>query len=200
MANNSIILATQNMMLVRHRVASFAKWLSSYEAHESMRVTNQLHTHVIGRGIYDSNMVVVALKVEDPNKAKAFSEDVSLKNAMEEGGVTGTPSFSFATLTFQDTAAIQSDIRSWTTFTVKDWDAWQQAFEKGGQERLDNGLAVRAYGHDADNTNKVVLVLALTDTTKAKAYWQSDMLKQRRAAGGVIEDPERFLFRVVKRY
>jgi len=38
------------------------------------------------------------------------------------------------------------------------------------------------------------------DTAKAFAYFNSDALKKRREAGGVIGEPKRFLFRVVQRY
>ena len=112
----------------------------------------------------------------------------------------GTPSFSFVTMTFQDTAVINSDIRARSTLQVKDWDAWQKSFEESKQERLDNGITVRAYGHDVDDNHNVELVTAITDTAKAFAYYNSDALKQRRAASGVIGEPNRFLFRVVQRY
>ena len=134
------------------------------------------------------------------DKAKAFAKDPSLKQAMQKGGVMGTPSFSFVTMTFQDTAVINSDIRARSTLQVKDWDAWQKSFEESKQERLDNGITVRAYGHDVDDNHKVELVTAITDTAKAFAYYKSDALKQRRAASGVIGEPNRFLFRVVQRY
>ena len=63
-----------------------------------------------------------------------------------------------------------------------------------------NGVVDRVYGHDPDDNTKVSLVTAVTDTAKAFAYWKSDELKKRRAAGGVIGEPKRFLFYVVKRY
>lgn len=197
---NTIITTPQDVMVVTHKVADFAKWKPSYDAHDSMRLVNKIHSYVIGRGMEDSNMVMVALKVEDMDKAKAFAKDPGLKKAMQKSGVTGMPSFSFVTLTFQDTAAVGTPLRSSTMFTVKDWDAWQKAFEEGRQERLDNGLTVRAYGHDVNDNHKVVLVTALTDTAKAYAYWKSDLLKKRRAASGVVSVPERFVYRVVQRY
>lgn len=197
---NTIITTPQNMMLAQHKVADFAKWKASYEAHDSMRLANGIHSYVIGRGFQDSNMVLVAVKVDDMEKAKAFSKDRSLKEAMQKGGVKGTPAFSFVTMTFQDTAMISADLRSMTTFTVKDWDAWQKAFEEGKQERIDNGIIVRAYGHDADDNKKVNLVTAVTDTAKAFAYYKSDALKKRREAGGVTGEPKRVLFRIVARY
>lgn len=199
-AASTVITTPRQMMVVRHKVANFSKWLPSYDEHDSMRQANQIHSYVIGRGQQDSNIVVVAVKVDDMEKAKAFSKDPGLKKAMQKGGVTGAPSFAFVTMTYQDTVTIASDVRSWTTFTVKDWSAWESAFTEGQKERLDNGLTVRAYGHDADNDKKVVLVVAVTDSAKAHAYWKSDMLKQRRIASGVVDEPQRFIFRVVKRY
>ena len=197
---NTIITTPQNMMVVIHKVSDFAKWKISYEEHDSMRLANGIHSYVIGRGLNDSNMVLVAVKADDMGKAKAFAKDPSLKKAMQKGGVTGAPSISFLTTTWQDTGVISSNLRSRTTFTVKDWDAWQKAFEEGKQERIDNGITVRAFGHDADDNKKVSLVTAVTDTAKAFAYYKSDALKKRREAGGVTSDPKRFLFRVVQRY
>jgi len=197
---NTIITTPQNMMIAIHRVSDFAKWKASYDEHDSMRLANGLHSYVIGRGLDDPNMVMVAVKADDMAKAKAFAKDPALKKAMQKGGVIGTPSFSFIITTFQDTAVISSDIRSRTTFTVKDWDAWQKGFEEGKQERTNNGIVTRAYGHDPDDNKKVSLVTAVLDTAKAFAYYKSDDLKKRRAASGVIGEPKRFLFRVVQRY
>ena len=194
------ITTPQNMMVVTHKVSNYAKWKTSYDAHDSIRLANGIHSYVIGRGLKDSNMIMVAVKVDDTAKAKAFAKDPGLKKAMQKGGVMGTPTFALTTMVFQDTVTISSDLRSRTTFTVKDWAAWQKAFEDGKQERLDNGITVRAYGHISDNDKKVVLVTAITDTAKAFAYYKSDMLKKRRAESGVIGEPERFLYRVVQRY
>src|SRR5258708_1293013 len=139
----TIFTAPKSMFVVTHQVSNFAKWKASYDSHDSMRLAFGLHSYVIGRGVEDSNTVLVAVKADDMAKAKAFAKDPSLKAAMQKGGVTGAPSMSFVTMTFQDTATINSTLRSRTTFTVKDWDAWQKAFEDGKQERIDNGLISR---------------------------------------------------------
>jgi hypothetical protein len=197
---NTTITTPQNMVSVTHRVSDFAKWKASYDEHDSARLAFGLHSYVIGRGAQDSNTVLVALKADDISKAKAFVKDPGLKKAMQKGGVTGAPSISFVTFVFQDTATINTDLRARTTFMVKDWDAWQKAFEEGKQERLDNGLTVRAYGYDPDNNKKITLITAITDTAKAFAYYKSDALKARRKASGVVGEPERFLYKVVQRY
>jgi len=145
-------------------------------------------------------MVLVALKADDIAKAKAFGKNPALKKVMQKGGITGTPSFSYITTVWQDTAMLDTKLRSRTMFTVKDLDAWKKSFEEGKQERMDNGIVDRVIGHDADDNKKVSLVTAVLDTAKAFAYYKSDALKKRRAAGGVVGTPSRFLFQVVKRY
>jgi hypothetical protein len=199
-APSSIVTTPQNMMIVKHKVADFDKFLASYEAHDSLRLANGIHSYVIGRGVSDPNAILVATKVDDIEKAKAFSKSASLKQAMQKAGVTGKPDIRFTTMTFQDTGNVSSDLRSRTTFTVKDWDKWQRSFDSSRQVRLDNGLTDRAYGHEADDNKKVTLVVAVTDTAKANAFWKSDQLKKIRAASGAIGEPDRFVFRVVKRY
>ncbi len=199
-AVNTIVTTPQNMVMVLHKVSDFEKWLTAYEADDSARLSNGLHNYVIGRGLRDNNMVLVVMKADDMEKAKARSKSPSLKKTMQKAGVTGTPEFLFLTTTWQDTANIGDAIRSRTIMTVKGWSAWEKNFKEGKQERLDNGITDRAYGYDATDSNKVSLVTAVTDTTKAFAYYASDALKKRRAAGGVTGEPKRFLFRIVKRY
>jgi len=198
---STISTAPQNMVVVRHKVANFAKWLASYESHDSMRLASGLHSYVIGRGVEDSNTVLVAVKADDITKAKAFGKSADLKQAMKKGGVVGTPKIMFLTTAYRDTATLSPDIiRSMTTFTVKDWDAWKKSFESHRQIRIDNGLADRVYSFDVDDNHKVSLVVAVLDTAKASAFWKSDQIKKLREESGVVGQPERFNYRVVKLY
>ena len=197
---STIVTTPLNLVVVKHKVANFVKWLASFEEHDSIRLANGLHKYVIGRGLVDTNMVLVALKADDIAKAKAFTKDPSLKIAMQKGGVTGVPMISFVIATWQDTGTISTTIRSSTNFSVKDFDAWQKSFETGKQERMDNGITDRVISHDADDNKKISLVTAVMDTAKAFAYYKSDALKKRREASGVIGTPDRFLYHIVKRY
>jgi hypothetical protein len=197
---NTIIKTPQNVEVVTHKVADFAKWLAAYEGHDSARLASGLHSYVIGRGLADSNMVTVVLRVDDTSKAKAFAKDPGLKAAMQKGGVLGAPTMTSITEIWQDTAKIESALRSRATYTVKDWAAWLKGFEDGKQERMDNGIVDRAVGHDLDDDKKVYVVTVLSDTTKAFAYYKSDALKKRMQAGGVIGEPVRFFYRLVKHY
>lgn len=197
---STIVTTPQSMIVVTHKVANFAKWQMGYDAHDSARLANGIHNYVIGRGMQDTNMVLVALKVDDMAKAKAFGKDPAVKKAMQKSGVLGTPTMSFVTTVWQDTGMTSTSLRSKTLLNVKDWDAWFKGFMDGKQERMDNGITDRAIAYDADDNKKVSLVTAVSDTAKAFAYYKSDALKKRREAGGVIGEPKRFLFTVVKRY
>jgi hypothetical protein len=199
-APSTIVNTPENMIVVTHKVANFSKWKASYDEHDSIRLAFGVHSYVIGRSIEDTNMVMVALKVDDMEKAKAFSKDPSLKKAMQKGGVVGAPTVQFTTMVYQDTAKIDTRVRSRTTFTVKDFDAWRKTFESHKQTRIDNGLTDRAFGHDANDDHKVTLVVAVNDTAKARAFWKSDLLKQQRAESGVTSQPQRFVYTVVQRY
>jgi hypothetical protein len=197
---NTIVSTPTDMMVVRNEVANYEKWKMSYDEHDSLRLANGIHSYVVGRGLVDSNNVFVAVKVDDVAKAKAFANGGSLKAAMQKSGVTGKPEISFNTMVWQDTVTVSSPIRSRTTFMVKDFETWRKMFESGKQVRMDNGLQDRAFGYDVDNHNKVTLVVVVSDTAKANAFWKSDQLKQMRATSGVTSEPQRYLYRMVQRY
>lgn len=198
---STITTAPQTMMVVRHKVADYAKWLASYEMHDSMRLASGLHNYVIGRGVEDPNTVLVAVKADDIAKAKAFGKAPDLKEAMKKSGVIGMPKIMLVTSAFRDTADLRPDIvRSMTIFTVKDFDAWKKAFESNRQIRTDNGITDRVYSYDVDDNHKVTLVVAIIDSAKANAFWKSDQIKKLRAESGVVGTPERFNYRIVKKY
>lgn len=190
----------QTVVIVKHKVADYTKWKASYDAHDSLRLANGMHSYVIGRNVEDSNLLLVAVKADDAEKAKSFIKDPSLKAAMKKGGVTGTPDITITTVVYQDMSTNMSDLRSMTHFTVKDWDGWKTSFESNRQLRADNGLTDRAYGYDVDDNHKITLVVGINDTAKANAFWNSDLIKQKRAESGVVGEVKRFVYRVVQRY
>jgi hypothetical protein len=197
---SAIVTTPQDMMVATHKVKDFDKWKASYDMHDSLRTAGGVHSYVIGRGAQDPSMVIVATKVDDMQKAKAFAKDPALKKAMQQGGVVGAPTIKFITMVYQDTGNLSTDLRVRTSITVKDWDKWQKAFDSTRQLNEDNGLKLRAYGHETADNHKVTIVSAITDSTKARAYFSSDLLKQRRMASGVVGEPQRFMYHVVQRY
>ena len=197
---NTVVTTPENIFTVVHTVADYDKWLAGFESADSMKLASGLHNYVVGRNVDNPNLLLVATKADDITKAKTFAQSPGLKEAMKAHGVTGKPTMAYMTTVYQDTAAINTDLRSRTMITVKDFDTWKTSFESHRQERLDNGLVDRVYGYDPDDNHKVTIVVAVMDTAKAKAFWASDKLKEDMAKGGVVGKPDRFMFRVAKRY
>ena len=188
-----------NILIARHKVKDYEKWKASYDAHDSLRQVNGIHSFVIGRGTGDPNMILVATKVDDVAKAKEFSKSAHLKEAMQKGGVVGTPKMMLTNVPVLRTTS-GSDLRVMSSFTVKDWDAWKAKYEEGKQLRADNGVEDRGYGHDVDDNKKVIVVVSVLDSAKAASWYKSDTLKKRIAASGVVGTPDRFWYRVVQTY
>src|SRR6266700_694868 len=76
-----------NVMIMQLKVADFAKWKPMYESRDSIRRSYGLTNYVVGRGLNDSAMVIVFLKMEDANKAKELTGSQGMKDRMKEAGV-----------------------------------------------------------------------------------------------------------------
>jgi hypothetical protein len=189
-----------NVALIWHKVANYSKWLPLYEAHDSARLASGLHNYVIGRGVADSNMVMVALNMDDAVKAKAFAADPGLKTAMQKAGVVGAPKLAYLDVQMMDASTNASTLRVMRMAKVKDYDAWKKAFDGSKQMRVDAGLTDRAVGYSVGDNHNVTIVYAVADKKKAEAYFSSPELKERMKAAGIEGTPETFWYTVAKKY
>jgi uncharacterized protein YeaO (DUF488 family) len=82
-------------MLIRHKVADFAKWKSVYDAHVSARQSAGLKEEHLLRNIEDPNEVILLFSAQDLNKAKAFAVSDDLREAMQKAGVSDKPNVYF---------------------------------------------------------------------------------------------------------
>jgi len=187
-------------LLIKHKVANFAKWMTAYEAHDSVRVAYGLHNFVVSRGIKDSNMVMVALHMDDTAKAKQFSMMPGLKAAMQKGGVISTPSMTYTESSWRDTNTNSSTTRLIIMAKIKDWDIWKKSFDGHKHARMDAGLADRAVGHVIGDPHMVSVVFAVNDINKAEAFVQSKDLKDKMAESGVTGAPDIWFYHVVKQW
>jgi quinol monooxygenase YgiN len=189
-----------HMLVVKHKVADFTKWKAVYDADDTARVAYGIHNYVVGRSLKDSNVVFLAMKVDNVAKAKEFAARPALKAAMQKGGVIGAPEISYRETWLVDTANNPLPVRVMVTHMVKDWDAWKKEFDSHKQVRVDAGMVDRAIGYDADNNKKVTVVGAYSDMAKAEAFLTSKDLKDKMTAAGVEGVPDIFYYRIVQRY
>lgn len=187
-------------MLIKHKVANFAKWFPGYEAHDSARIANGLHNFVVARGIKDSNIVLVGLHVDDTAKAKQFAMSPDLREAMKKDGVIGKTTFSYTVNRFHDSTTNASTERAIISFKVKDYDAWKKVFDGDKQQRMNAGITDRSISQYINDPSMVSLVLAISDMKKATDFMQTKELKHRMDSAGVVDHPDVFFYHVVKQY
>jgi hypothetical protein len=82
-------------VLVRHKVADFAKWKPVYDAHLSARQKAGLREEHLFRNADNPNEVLLLFSIEDVDKAKAFTASDDLRQAMEKSGVSDKPDVYF---------------------------------------------------------------------------------------------------------
>jgi hypothetical protein len=187
------------IMTITHKVANYAKWKIAYDAHDSVRLSHGVHNYVIARGIEDSNMVMVAMRMDDANKAKEMGNSKELMERMKKAGAS-KPSIAYTETVMDDTTSIQQTVRVLVRHKVKDWAVWKKAFDSHKQVRVDAGLTDRVVGHAVGDDHDVVLVFAVADVAKAKAFMESKDLKDKMNEAGVVGPPTSFMYKIAARY
>jgi hypothetical protein len=194
-------MGPSHVMVIRHKVAGFEKWLPVYEGSDSTRLSNGIHQYLIARGIdADSNTVLVAMTYDDLEKAKARTSSPELKAAMKKAGVVGQPTINFLEAEMNDTTAHSATVRLMVRHKVKDYAAWKKIFDSDKNMRMSSGITDRVLAHEAGDPNTVVVVFAISDLEKAKAFGNSPELKAKMDSAGVVGKPDFFYYRVVKKY
>ena len=189
-----------SLMIIKHKVTDFDKWLTGFEAHDSMRKVYGLHSYGVSRGVDDKNMVMVALKIDDINRAKEFAALPDLKTAMQKSGVVGDPSIMYFDRQVLFLSNNDPSMRVMISHTVKDWDAWKKEFDNHKQARTDAGLTDRAVGYELGNNKTAIIVDVVSNLAKAREFFNSKDLKDRMQVAGVNGAPELFFYNLIKTY
>lgn len=194
------IVTPAYVLIIKHKVANYDKWKTSYDAHDSIRMASGLHNYVLGRGMDDPNMVVVILKADDVDKAKALTSSQEMMDRMKKAGVVGKPEMTLLKVAMNDTTMIDQKARLMLNHKVKDWDVWKKAFDDDKQARMDAGLIDRGLGYSVDDNHMVSIVFAVTDKKRADDFSKSKDLKDKMAAAGVEGPPTTFYYNIVQKY
>jgi hypothetical protein len=174
---------------VIHTVKDYAKWRPVFDADSANRKAAGMQDLAVGRDADDANRLLLAFKISDMAKAKAFAADPKLKAAMDKGGVNSKPEMTY----YHIIRMIGSPAKQWVVVNhkVKDFNAWLKVFDgEGAAKRASEGLVDRALGRGIDDTTMVHLVFGVTDMAKAKAAMSSDDKKKLMESAGVIGKPD----------
>ena len=192
---------SQDIMTIKHKVISYAKWKLAHDAGDSARMAAGMHNYVIARGTEDSNIVFIAMHIDSVEKAKAFASSPNLKDMMQKAGVISAGAeVDYWHTVFTDTTTMLPTVRVMIKHKVKDWDTWKKTFDEHKQSRVDAGLADRVVSYAIGDTHMVGLVFAVSDMAKAKAFMNSKDLAEKMKASGVEGPPSIFFYQVVKKY
>ncbi len=83
------------LLLIRVRVADYAKWKSVFDEREPSRKQHGGKRHWIYRSADDGNDVAISIEFSTVEQAKAYAGDTSLREAMSRAGVSGQPEFAY---------------------------------------------------------------------------------------------------------
>ena len=178
-----------DVMEVIHTVKDYAAWRPVYNNDSVARQTNGLHTIAVGRDVDNPNKVLVAIKADDVQKAKAFGASPELKAAMDKGGVTSKPDVTWWHVVRYNG---NSHEKQWVVVShkVKDYDAWLKVYDsEGTAARLNDGMVDVVIARGIEDPNMVHLVFDIKDMAKAKAAMMSDAKKKLMESAGVIGAP-----------
>jgi len=185
------------VMLVQHPVKSFEKWLPAYQGHDSVRKAYGLTELAIGRGLDNPNMIYIAMKADDVEKAKQFAALPNLKETMKKSGVTAAPTISYLNVIRNDSSKTDQKDRVLLAHHVKDFDAWLKVYDAEGKDtRAANGMIDRALARGVDDPNMVYILFVITDMAKAKARFNSPDLKKVMTDAGVDSKPEAHFYKL----
>lgn len=77
--------------IVQHHVVDYDRWFPVFTEHQAVRQQHGATGHSVNRSVADPNTIVVVTDFASADGARAFTQDPSLRAAMERGGVDGAP-------------------------------------------------------------------------------------------------------------
>jgi hypothetical protein len=84
------------ILIVQHKVRDYEAWKSVFDEHQAVRTRYGASGHELYRGLEDPNDITVVNHFPSKEQAEAFAADLSLKEAMERGGVVSEPRITWA--------------------------------------------------------------------------------------------------------
>lgn len=82
-------------MIVRHKVADYAKWKPAFDQHGSTRGANGSKGGQLFRNAGDPSEVIAVFEWDDLDKARQFAQSDNLRETMQNAGVADIPDIYF---------------------------------------------------------------------------------------------------------
>ncbi len=82
-------------LLARHKVQDYDQWHGVFRSHASVQRQAGLHLLHLLRGVDDPDDIVALFRVDDLEKARAFTSGAGARQAGRVSGVLGAPEIVF---------------------------------------------------------------------------------------------------------
>lgn len=172
------------VVIAEQPIPSFDLWLPVFNAHDAERKAMGLTLLRIGRGMEDTNTVLIRMKADDLDKAKEYAK--ALREDMRNAGRTVEPKFSYLNVIRDDSSYTDIKERALISYHVKDFDAWLKVYEeKGKATREKHGLIDRGLARGVEDSNMVYIMFAISDLRKARNRLASPELRKILRNAGV---------------
>ncbi len=186
----TIPASNDKVALIQHPVADYDNWRAVFDADNAARQSFGVITRGVGRGLDNTNDIIMFFNVDDTSKANACMNRPELKPLMDSGGVTAAPTLVYLNAVRNDTSVVDTKDRLLVIHKVKDFDEWLKVYDDEGMEkRKSSGLVDRALGRGMDDPNMVYVLFAVSDWEKANARTSSEELKKIMTDAGVEGQP-----------
>ncbi|HEU5345542.1 MAG TPA: hypothetical protein VFU60_14440 [Ktedonobacterales bacterium] len=82
-------------MIVRHKVADYAKWKAAFDEHVATRAAGGSLGGLLFRGADNTNEMIAVFEWDDLGKARQFAQSDNLRETMQRAGVSDIPDIYF---------------------------------------------------------------------------------------------------------
>lgn len=186
----TIPASDDKVAIIQHPVSDYDKWRPVFDADAAARQSYGISTLGVGRGIDNTNDIIMYFKLDDTAKANACMNRPELKPLMDSAGVTAPPGIVYVNSVRNDTSVTNIKDRILLIHKVKDFAAWLKVYdEEGMDKRKSFGIADRALARGMDDPNMVYILFAISDWEKANARMASEELKKIMTDAGVEGPP-----------
>jgi hypothetical protein len=190
-AKGSKIVA--NFITILHECKDFSVWKKSYDADVPRRSKAGLTQLHVLRDLVNPQLLALMFEVSDLGRAKAMASSPDLAAAMKAGGIIGVPRVKFrhGSYTHAEAATYAS-----MTLTVRDFETAKKAYAMDAVERKGATLTDLGILQADDDPNNLLLVWAVGDVARAKAFFDSPKLAAHMSKNaGVVGAPEQHFLR-----
>ncbi len=177
-------------VVINHDVEDYSAWKRAFDRHAATRRNAGIVAAHVNQDADNPNRLSVYLAAGDRARLAAFLGDISLMATMREAGVTGPPHVVDLTPIEDRTRKDRPLAGLIIRHEVRDYAAWQQAFDAHGEARRSAGVVGHAVSRSVQNPDVVVVYLQAESVEALRAFAAAPDLKAVMAAAGVLGAPD----------